>query len=64
MIEIKQRLIDFSNFLEENEKELRKAEYCSCLEDIYGQVTEIVDNSEINWNLGFNGESIMDNEDD
>lgn len=67
MKEIEQKLLEFSTFLEENEKELTKAYYGSCLEDIYGQVTEIIDNQAVepyDTDLEFYDDQLPDNEDD
>jgi hypothetical protein len=67
MTEIEQVLIEFSDFLEEHKTELVKSDYGSCLEDIYGQLTDIIDNQEAieytEFDPGFSSE-LMDNDDD
>jgi hypothetical protein len=68
MTELKQKLLEFTIFLEENSKELVKEDYAACLEDITGLLTEITDRQEmtrdpIRWDLGFNSDC-SDNEDD
>jgi hypothetical protein len=67
MTEIEQKLKEFSEFLfdEENRRKLVRVEYGDYLEDIYGQLSDIMDNQEsLEEKAPIGWDDFMDNDDD